>query len=186
MTEHKLFYTVFATLLVYGLSSLFQLGTFILPLPFFELALLLISFFLGFSNWSKNKMLSLLLFAFGILQFLSIHYNYSFFLNDQDLERLTQSPITDLFSIAAQITLLGILWVQNRVKTVFTHSIPLFLFSAVLFSTLFIPEPAFILLPLLYLSILLVIKGKSFDSSWSLWLYLLLFIGSRELSFAFL
>ncbi|MFA7274556.1 MAG: hypothetical protein WC044_11835 [Crocinitomicaceae bacterium] len=186
MTEQKLFYTVFATLLVYGLGSFFQLGTFVLPLPFFELGLLLISFFLGFSNGSKNKTLSLFLIAFGILQFFAINYNYSFFLNDQNLEILAQSPITDLFSIAARITLLGILFLQNRTKIVFTHPIHLLLFSLVLLSTLFIPEPAFILLPLLYLCILLVIKGKQFDHSWSLWLYLLLFIGSRELSFTFL
>jgi hypothetical protein len=186
MSEQKLFYTVFATLLVYGLGSLFQLGAFILPIPFFELSLLLISLFLGFSIGSKNITLCILLPVFGIFQFLAINYNYSFVLNDQKLEKLTLSPITDLFSIGAQLTLVGILFLQNRTETVFTHPIHLLLFSVALFSSLFIPAAAFLLLPLLYLCILLVIKGKQFEHSWSLWLYLLLFIGSRELSFFFL
>ena len=186
MSEQKLFSIVFATLLIYGLSSLFQLGTFILPLPFFELGLLFISFFLGITCWSRNKSLSLLLPTFGILQFLAINYNYSFFLNDQNLEKLSQSPITDLFNIASQIALISVLFFQNRMDNVLSHPIHLLLFSVVQFSSLFIPATALVLVPLLYICILLVIKGKQFNNSWSLWLFLLLFIGSRELTFAFL
>jgi hypothetical protein len=186
MNEQKLFYTVCATLIIYGLGSLLQLGSFILPLPFFEIGLFIICIYFTVSVWESKKLLSFLFLLYGLAQFLALEYNYSFFLSDEKLELLTKSGTTDLFKILAHIVLLPILFIQNNWMTIITNRFILFFISLIIFICLFLPSTIWLVTPYLFLIVIICTKRNIFMNSLSFWLYLPLFIGARELSLYFL
>lgn len=186
MSELKLFYTVCATLLMYGLGSYMQLGSFVLPLPFFEIGLFLICIYFAITVWVQNKTLSLLLIVYGIAQLLSLEYNYSFFLSDQNLEWLSDSILTDLFKIFAHLLLLPVLYFQNKKGNFLSNSLSFWITSVIILVCLFLPSPLWLLIPILYLIITIQKNGSIFTNSLSFWLYIPLFILARELSLYFL
>jgi|TARA_R110000737_G_scaffold349591_2_gene386184 hypothetical protein len=186
MTEQKLFYTVFATLLVYGLGSLFQLGSFVLPLPFFETGFLLICTFLAFQVWKENKTLSGVFILYGLFQFLGLEYNYSFFLSDEKLENLSQSLVTDIFKILAHLLLIPILYLQNRKQTIEINRTEFTLSVVLIAIILFLSSPLWLIIPATLIIRNLVKTNKLFQNSGSFWLYIPLFILARELSLYFL
>jgi hypothetical protein len=186
MSESKLFYIVCSTLFIYGLSSLLQLGSFVLPLPFFETALLIICLFLATKVWRTSKGLVILLILFGIFQFMALDYNYALFLSDQQLEKLSNSIVTDICKIIAHLLLVPILLLQNRRWTFISNRFELILYSAILLISLFLPSSLWLLLPSILISRIQVKKDALFQNSASFWLYLPLFILARELSLYFL
>lgn len=186
MTEQKLFYTVCATLLVYGLGSLLQLGSFVLPLPFFESGLLLICIFLANNVWHNNKTLACLFIIYGLFQFFGLEYNYSFILSDEKLENLSQSLITDIFKIVSHLLLIPILLLQNRQKVRISSTKEMIVYILMILISLFLPSALWLLIPVSLIVINLIKKEILFLFSGSFWLYIPLFILARELSLYFL
>jgi hypothetical protein len=186
MSEQKLFYTVCATLLMYGLGSYMQLGSFILPLPFFETGMLMISIFLAFKMRKENLKLFVVILLFGLFQFLSLEYNYSFFLPDQSLTQLSNSPITDIFKVISHLILLGILFFQNQVCSVISNRNVFAIISFLLLITIFIPGNIWFIIPVFFINVMTIQKDVLFQKSYSFWLYLPLFAIARELSLYFL
>jgi len=186
MSEQKLFYTVCATLMIYGLGSLMQLGSFVLPLPFFEIGLFIICIYFTVSLWENKKILSTFFILYGITQFLALEYNYSFFLSDEKLEFLSNSIVTDIFKILAHIVLLPILFIQNNWLKIIENRFVFLFTSLIIFICLFLPSPIWLVIPSLFLITMTCTKRDIFQNSLSFWLYIPLFIGARELSMYFL
>lgn len=186
MGEKKLYTIVLSTLFVYGLSSLLQLGSFVMPLPFFESAWILICIFLSTKIWSSNKTLSILYISFGVFQFLGFDYNYNFFLSDEKLEYLSNSICTDVFKILSHLLLIPILHFQKK-QNIFSANTRAFLFLATsILICLFLPSPIWILIPVAIILQKLIKTNNLFQFSTSFWLYFPLFILARELSLYFL
>ncbi len=186
MTEIKLFYTVCATMFMYGLGSYMQLGSFVLPLPFFEMGILLICIYFGIKVWSLQKRLAILFLAYGIAQFLAIDYNYSYFLSDQNLELISKGILTDLFKILTQLLLLPIIFLQNKQVKFLSSNISLGIFFAFILFSLIVPFPIYSAILISYLIIQILKKNELFANSLSFWIYIPLFILARELSLYFL
>jgi hypothetical protein len=182
MTETKLFYIVISTLFIYGLSSFLQLGSFVLPLPFFEIGLLVISVFLARKVWFASRLLSFSLVLFGIFQFLAFDYNYTFFLSDEQMEKLSNSAASDVFKLLAHLSLVPILVLQNKSWNFIPTGFALGLLSVLLVTCLFLPSPMWLLIPVFVLVALQAKINAVFQNSGSFWLYISLFVSARELT----
>lgn len=180
MSEVKLFKSILLTLLAYGCISLFQVGTFLLPLPAFELVVLGISIYFGIAIWSHEKWFSFLFFAFGITQFLSRDYNYSFFLSDESMALLSQTIVIDLIYITSGI-LLGLL-AFFHLRKIKAHALLLYTTPIFLVSSNLHPNEWLFLVPLFVLCLVFASRKSLFSDQHSFWLYLPLFTICKALS----
>jgi hypothetical protein len=184
MTEKKLFQVVFLTLGMYGLISYFQLNSFVLPLPAFEIVVLGICFFLSFLSSKQDKLTSLLFVFFGITQFLAREYNFSFFLSDENLQVLNRTIWVDVFYILSALGL-ALLYIRQEIslKNKLIWAIVL---GISLVITILSPFSWTVLIPLGFIVGRHQLTKKLFENQHSIWAYLLLFGICRELTLSFL
>lgn len=106
MTEQRRFYSVFALLLVYGLSEYLRSRQFILPLPFFELLLLIYTLLSAKDAYLDRKVKPLLQVGGAVFLFFSRTYNYSFFRTDEQIDLLSQTVLFDVSYLLFALCLL--------------------------------------------------------------------------------
>ena len=179
MGERKLFQSVFLTLIAYGFVSFFQSGVFLVPLPAFEIVILGIAIYFGVKHFRTNTPASILFVLFGIFQFFGRIYNYNFFLSDDSMYELSQTFLADGIYLFSGI-LLGLLYFLQH-KTSFDIVLKT-LISSSLVAGIALPYQWIIILPLTIIVALHMKKDSLFENQHSFWLYLLVFVVSRELT----
>jgi len=109
ISEEKRFTFSLAFLLIYGLTSLFTLGTFLLPLPLFESAMALLALSFAIDTWKGLRTKSILFIAFAFCTFFSRTYNWQFFMGDAGLMTVEKFALPDIAYLLAASILLGLL-----------------------------------------------------------------------------
>jgi hypothetical protein len=174
MSEVRKLYAVLALLLVYGLSSVFTIGSFVLPLPLFEIFLLVLILSFVPNLWKTRKLETVLFTLYGLLTVFSRTYNYQFILGDQNLELLDKSIVPDLALLLSHLALLSLaVFFFKREKPA-----PLY-FTLACFSYIIAAIFNFdlLLLPLFLFVIVYYQKAdKLFSQANSFWLYPSLFL----------
>lgn len=184
MTEKKLFNAVFLTLVMYGLISYFQLRSFVVPLPAFELVVFGVSIYLAFLSWKRDIWVSLLFLFFGLTQFLGRAYNFSFFLSDENLQFLSETIWVDLFFALSALGM-GLLFMRQNFLQKNKLGLPVALSLLLIISALS-PYSWASLIPLTIIYGLFQFNKNLYEKQHSIWAYLVMFSICRELTLGFL
>lgn len=96
------------TLVIYSGIMLFEKGVFIFPFPLNEFVILIVSAQFTIWNWKKYPRLVSLIFITAVLNLISTQFFWTFLLNDQKMEQLTESLLLDFLKIGFYICL--IIW----------------------------------------------------------------------------
>ncbi len=182
MSESRLVRAVVLTMITYGCISFLQWGKFLVPLPAFELAILGLCLYFALQSWKSSKISSTLFILFGVSQFLGRSYNYEFFLSNEQLYALTDTPIIDLFYLASFV-LLGMLLIQQRLASKSKLLISILLAVSIVVCGL-IPDNSNALnaLPLIGIVSIFLYEKQLLKNHHSIWVLLLLFALSRALT----
>ena len=174
MSEEKKLYAVLAFLLIYGLSSVFSIGSFVLPLPLFEIALALIALSFLPDLWRKRKLEAGLLALFALSHVFSRTYNYQFFIGDEGLATIDKGIIPDSLLILSYLSLMALSYLKLRTEKIK----PLAIFICLGFFVFgVIMNFELLLLPLFIYLVAHYSKTKTlFIESNSFWIYPGLFI----------
>ena len=116
MTESRRLIFAFSFLLIYGLSSLSQNGTFLLPLPLMEILFFILCIPLFVSRLEKNKVQGYLMLAASIFYPLMRSHSYSLLFDYETVQSLDQFYLFDLFQLLFFISL-GLLFLKEHNPT---------------------------------------------------------------------
>lgn len=180
MSEIKLLRIVFLTLVMYGFISFLQWGTFLVPLPAFEMVILGICLFFAVRESKSDKRLFVLFLLAGVAQFLGREYNFAFILSDEQMYPFIETMWLDLIYILSALTF-GIIFILQSLKEKWNRVLIIGLVTLLIASYL-IPYTWMVALPLSIICLVHLQKNSLLIKHHSIWAYLLLFVASRELT----
>lgn len=183
MNEVKTFRGVFLALVFYGAYELFVSSNFVLPLPIFELVLLVISLVL----FKERRKIGTLWAIMPVLTFLfyvlSRSYNYSFVLKNENLLSLDQSGVLDGIYVFFMLALL--VWQALELKPEKKLGWMMFSVPCLILDSLF-PMMGLITLTFLPNIVIHIQNKKIMEEGNSIWLYFILLELARVLTLQFL
>jgi hypothetical protein len=101
--EEKTIVVSLLTVFLLAFSNLLTAGKFIFTFPINDFLFLIITLYFSYFHFKKDWKAYLLLICFSIANLLSHLFNYEFFLNQENLNRLSNSNFTDILELTSYL-----------------------------------------------------------------------------------
>ena len=181
--ENRLIFITSLTLSFYALIILLDKGVFIFPFPLNEVIILIIASQFSYWNFKKHKVVSLIVFLIGLLSSLSNEYYWSILFNFENMIKLSNTIMIDVFILlkSLSIIVLGIVFGRKQKNNLNYILSILFCFTFIIGIIISDYLHSSILICLSYLIMIISIKIKSVFKPINVFWILLLILETTKL-----